>query len=134
VRNFYVDLERMPEVHPLVVSVTPTGRHDTDQGYRQSYRITDRIPFGRLSAPIRYRVELWVPRSGDVRAQSWQFPQVTLDTTISFEPDGDGTLLTERMQICAPRVLLRFTVHQAVDAHRQMLSAIAAKFERVSGV
>jgi hypothetical protein len=131
VREFYVDLDRIAQVHPLVVAVTSTGRTDTADGYIQTYQVADRIPFGPISLPIRYRVRLSVPRSGEVRAQSWQFPRVHLDTTVSFAADGNATVLTETMRISAPRPLLGVTVRQGVAAHQEMLARIAQLFSGV---
>lgn len=128
VRAFYVNLDNIRAVHPLVVSVQSTDRSDTADGYVQTYAIHDRIPLGPARLPIRYVARLKVPRVGDVIADSYQFPQVHLHTVVSFQSADGGTLLTERMRIEAPRPLAAVTVGQAVDAHREMLSGIAARF------
>ncbi len=39
VRAFYVDLDNIKRVHPLVVAVRTTDRHQTADGYVQTYRV-----------------------------------------------------------------------------------------------
>jgi hypothetical protein len=128
VRTFYLDLDNIKAVHPLVVSVQTTARSETPQGYVQTYRVRDRIPFGRLTLPISYVATLTVPVTGDVLADSAQFPAVRLHTVISFDPVDGGTQVTERMQITAPRPLAAITVREAVDAHAVMLAGIRQHF------
>ncbi len=128
VRAYYTDLDNIKAVHPLVVSVKSTGRRATPDGYEQTYRVHDRIPLGRVVLPIRYTARLTVPQTGDVVADSWQFPRVRLHTAVSFAPVPAGTLLTERMSIEAPRPLTSTTVRHAVAAHRTMLEGIRARF------
>ena len=43
VRRFYVDLDNIKLVHPLVVSVHTVDRRETADGYVQTYRVGDRI-------------------------------------------------------------------------------------------
>ncbi|OBF12922.1 SRPBCC family protein [Mycobacterium sp. ACS4331] len=125
VRAFYVDLERLVRVHPLVVAVTTVAR----EGERREYRVVDRIPLGPVTLRTRYAVTMTVPDgAGEVVADSRQFPRVRLNTTVSFAARGDQTVLTEHMRITAPRPLLAVTVRQAVAAHTTMLERIAAHF------
>jgi hypothetical protein len=128
VRAFYIDLDNIKELHPLVVSVRTVARHETAGGYMQTYRVRDRIPLGPFTLPISYEATLTVPAVGDVLADSRQFPQVRLHTVVSFEPVDGGTRLTERMQIAAPRPLAGMTVREAVAAHRAMLAGIRDRF------
>jgi hypothetical protein len=74
VRDFYTDLDNLTFVHPLVVSVRGMSRTETAGGYRQTYRVRDRIPLGRYTLPISYVARLDVPRAGDVIAEARQFP------------------------------------------------------------
>lgn len=128
VRAFYVDLDNIKELHPLVVSVRTVSRRETADGYVQTYRVADRIPLGPFMLPISYQATLTVPASGDVLADSRQFPQVRLHTVVSFEAVDGGTHLTERMRIAAPRPLAAMTVREAVTAHRAMLAGIRDRF------
>ena len=66
VRDFYVDLDNIKLVHPLIVSVETLSRTETPDGYRQSYCVVDRIPLGPFTIRITYRASLDVPASGDV--------------------------------------------------------------------
>jgi hypothetical protein len=130
VRDFYVELRNITLVHPLVVSVTPSVRHETEDGYTQSYRVRDRIPVGPFTTNVGYTARVQVPLRGDVHTEARQCPRVRLFGTVSFDAVGDGTKLTERLLITAPRPLAAFTVREAVKAHQAMLVGIRQCFER----
>ena len=129
VRDFYVDLDNIKRVHPLVVAVRATERQQTADGYVQSYRVRDRIPLGPLRLRTSYVARLHVPNVGDVTAEADQFPGVRLRTTVKFEPIDGGTRLTEHMHIEAPRALAAMTVREAVEAHTAMLAGMRRCFE-----
>jgi hypothetical protein len=129
VREFYVDLDNIKWVHPLVVAVHATDRQQTADGYIQSYRVEDRIPLGPTTLRIKYVARLHVPDAGDVTAEAHQFPRVRLRTTVSFEPVEAGTRITEHMRIEAPRALAAMTVGEAVKAHTAMLAGMRGCFE-----
>ena len=65
---------------------------------------------------------------GDVLTEARQFPRVALDGVVSFAASDDGTRVTERLRIEAPRPLAAVTVRQAVDAHAEMLAGIRSHF------
>jgi hypothetical protein len=129
VRDFYVDLDNIKQVHPLVVAVRATDRQQTADGYVQSYRVQDRIPLGPLRLPISYVARLHVRNGGDVMAEVRQFPRVRLHTTVTFEPVDAGTRVTENMRIDAPRALAAMTIREAVKAHTAMLAGMRRCFE-----
>jgi hypothetical protein len=129
VRAFYVDLDNIKLVHPLVVSVQSTARTETADGYTQTYRVRDRIPLGPLVLSVAYTARLHVPVHGDVLTEARQFPRVALDGVVSFAETGDGTRITERLRIQAPRPLAAMTVRQAVAAHVEMLAGIRKYFD-----
>ena len=129
VRDFYVDLDNIKRVHPLVVAVRATHRRQTADGYVQSYRVQDRIPMGPLRLRISYVARLHVPNTGDVTAEAHQFPRVRLRTTVTFEPTDAGTRVTEHMRIDAPRALAAMTIREAVKAHTAMLAGMRGCFE-----
>jgi ligand-binding SRPBCC domain-containing protein len=129
VRDFYVDLDNIKRVHPLVVAVRATHRQQTADGYVQSYRVKDRIPMGPLRLRISYVARLHVPNAGDVTAEAHQFPGVRLRTTVTFEPTDAGTRVTEHMRIDAPRALAAMTIREAVKAHTAMLAGMRRCFE-----
>jgi ligand-binding SRPBCC domain-containing protein len=129
VRDFYVDLDNIKRVHPLVVAVRATHRRQTVDGYVQTYRVHDRIPMGPLHLRISYVARLHVPHTGDVTAEARQFPRVRLRTTVAFEPIATGTRLTEHIRIEAPRALAAMTTREAVTAHTAMLAGMRRCFE-----
>jgi hypothetical protein len=129
IRDFYVDLNNIMRVHPLVVAVRETGRHQTADGYVQTYRVRDRIPLGAFTFPISYVAELRVPTEGDVFTEARQFPRVRLRSTVAFDKIASGTRLTEQIRIEAPRPLVAITAREAVKAHTAMLAGIRRCFE-----
>jgi carbon monoxide dehydrogenase subunit G len=129
VRDFYVDLDNIKDLHPLVVSVEVLSHEQTPDGYQKTYRVRDRIPMGPLTMGIAYWAQVRVPANGDVITEARQFPRVRLNGRVSFEPVNGGTRLTERLTIAAPRLLAPMTQREAVDAHVAMLAGIRAHFE-----
>lgn len=128
VRDFYVDLDNMALVHPLVVAVRCVERHDTADGYVQTYRVVDRIALGRLRLRIRYVARVQVPITGDVVAEARQFPGVRLRTVVTFDEIPGGTRVVERIRITAPAPVAGLTVREAENAHREMLANIRRHF------
>jgi hypothetical protein len=128
VREFYVDLNNIRLVHPLVVSVRTVGRTETADGYVQTYRVTDRIPLGLVTLRTAYTARLHVPIHGDVVAEARQFPRVRLHSVVTFDEIDGGTRIVEHLRIRAPRLLATVTTREAVDAHRTMLSNIREHF------
>ena len=114
VRDFYVDLDNIKVVHPLIVSVQATSRTETPDGYLQGYRVVDRIPLGPFAMRITYRARLHVRADGDVLTEADQSPGVRLRGTVSFAPVDGGTRITERIRIAAPRPLASVTTREAV--------------------
>ncbi len=131
VRDFYVDLDNIKDLHPLVVSVEVLAHDQTADGYQKIYRVRDRIPLGPLSIGITYRARVQVPAQGDVITEARQFPRVRLNGIVSFEPTRGGTRLTERLKIAAPRLLAALTQREAVEAHVAMLAGIRSHFENL---
>lgn len=87
VRAFYIDLDNIKTVHPLVVSVHRTGRTELVDGYCQSYRVKDRIPFGPLTLPTSYTAHLRVASVG---------PVITRHASSPRPPVRGGVLRTPR--------------------------------------
>ncbi len=129
VRDFYVDLDNIKLVHPLIVSVQATSRTETPDGYLQGYRVVDRIPLGPFTMRISYRARLHVRADGIVTTEADQSPGVRLRGTVSFAPSDGGTRITERIRIAAPRPLAALTTREAVKAHVEMLAGIRRHFE-----
>lgn len=129
VRDFYVDLNNIKAVHPLVVSVRTISCSETADGYQQTYRVRDRIPLGRLTLRVSYWARIQVPLHGDVITQARQFPRVRLNGTVTFQPIDAGTRVVERLRIAAPRPLAAMTTREAVNAHLVMLSGIRSHFQ-----
>ncbi len=129
VRDFYVDLDNIKLVHPLIVSVEELSRSDEADGYRQSYRVVDQVKLGPIRFQITYKARLHVPVRGDVQTEAYQSPGVRLRGTVTFAPIQGGTRVTERVQIAAPRPLAGYTTREAVKAHRAMLAGIRSHFE-----
>jgi hypothetical protein len=132
VRDFYVDLDNIRLVHPLIVSVEELSRSEGADGYQQSYRVVDQMRWGPITFRISYQARLHVPPKGDVQTEAHQSPGVRLRGTVTFLPTPGGTRVTERVQIAAPRPLAGYTTREAVKAHTAMLAGIRSHFEAVS--
>ncbi len=128
VRAFYADLDNIKTVHPLVVSLRVTERIRTADGHRLTYRVHDRIPLGPFTLPTSYVARLAVPAAGEVITEARQFPGVRLNGVVTFEPEGRGSRITERITIEAPRFLAGLTTREAVKAHTEMLAGIRRHF------
>lgn len=128
-RDFYCDLHNVALVHPLVVSVQTIERDETVDSHTQTYRIRDRIPFGRFTMAISYTARIHVPTHGDVLTEARQFPHVRLHGKVSFDTADGGTRLTERLRIEAPWPVAATTTRHAVKAHQEMLAGIRRCFE-----
>ena len=133
VRAFYVDLDNLRVVHPLVVSVQRIARTVGRDGHVVRYRVRDRIPFGVMALPVTYAATLHVPSEGDVWTEARQLPRVRLRGRVSFDAVDGGTRLTERLDFTAPRPLIGVTVRRAVAAHAEMLTRIRRHFEGAGG-
>jgi hypothetical protein len=129
VRRFYVDLNNIRLVHPLVTSVRTLARRETADGYVQVYRVRDRIPLKLFTLRTSYWARLYVPAAGDVIAEARQFPRVRLHSKVTFEALGAGTHVVERTRIEAPRILATVTTREAIKAHTAMLAGIRRHFE-----
>ena len=129
VRAFYVELNNIKIVHPLVASVRSIARTPTSGGYVQLYRVRDRIPLRFLTLWTTYSVRICVPVAGDVIAEARQFPRVRLRGRVTFDRVEGGTRVTECLRIEAPRPLATLTVRQAMKAHLAMLAGMRAYFE-----
>ena len=129
VRDYYVDLNNIKLVHPLIVSVEQTSRSQTPDGYRQSYRVVDQISVGSVhhSDQLPGTVDRARGRRRAHRGRS--VPGVRLRGTVSFEPIEGGTRVTERIRFAVPRPLAAVTVREGVKAHIKMLSGIREHFQ-----
>jgi hypothetical protein len=128
VRAFYTDLHNITALHPLVVSVQLTERTETPDGCALTYRVNDRIPFGPFTLPTTYVARLTIPTQGPVHTEARQFPRVVLTGIVTFDPQGSGTRIAERITIEAPRPLSSVTAREAVRAHTEMLAGIRRHF------
>ena len=128
VRAFYVDLDNLRTLHPLIVSVQRTARTVGPDGHVSQYRVKDRIPLGCMMLPVTYAATLHVPAEGEVWTEARQFPWVRLRGRVSCDEVGDGTRLTERLSISAPWPLAGITARRAVAAHTAMLAGIRRYF------
>ena len=128
VRDFYVNLDNIKLVHPLIDSVHRLSRRESSTGYEQSYRVVDRVPVGPFTLRVTYQARLHVCADGGVLTEADQWPGVRLRGIVSFDPIGTGTRVTERIRIFAPRVLAPVTTREAVKAHRTMLAGICRHF------
>lgn len=101
VRAFYVDLDNILSVHPLIVEVRSTGRRDIPDDVATDSRQFPRV---RLRSVVSF--------------------------TAITAGDGNvvATRVVEHIDIEAPALLAGVTVRQATAAHVEMLSGIRRRF------
>ena len=128
VRAFYTDLHNIKTVHPLVVSVRATERTEMADGYRQTYRVKDRIPLGPFTLPTSYLAHLTVPTVGDVITEARQFPARASVRRRDIRPGRRRHPHRRAPHDQAPRPLAAITTREAVKAHIEMLAGIGRHF------
>ncbi|MGW1742265.1 SRPBCC family protein [Nocardia sp. NPDC001965] len=132
VRDFYRDLTKLGQLHPLVVGVEQLP--DSDDGGRRvsNYRVTDRIPFGPLACRITYRVRSRETAEGNLVVDAYQFPRVHVHGEVEFAEQASGTLVTERLRLGAPWGLLGTVQRRGIAAHIMMLENLHRLFDTSS--
>ncbi len=110
---------------PLLVAVRDV--HVTPDEVR--YVTVERFRLGPLHWDNPIRVTMTFPAPGrtihsDVRSPG----RVHLVATVEFEPEGDGTRVTESVRVSYPRLLRRFVVGQATAVQRHRLAELGRRF------
>jgi hypothetical protein len=126
--EFLCDLNNYTPLHPLIESIEELDT-DAEFPFAKRYRVVDRIPFGPFRFRTTYIAVLDPVSENEVHGYAWQFPKIRLHTVYALTPTAEGTHLEERVCVEAPRLLRRFIVNQARDAHRDTLARMKTLLE-----
>ncbi|MDX2285310.1 MAG: SRPBCC family protein [Bacteroidia bacterium] len=117
------DFRQAARLNPLVQQIEALPPEEARRtGYQ--YRITDLIPFGPFRISIRYLARTALLGGGAIRSEALQQPNVFVSNEIRIRQDGGGTLVTERMTLRAPALLMGMSYRMGTAAH-------AAAFQRL---
>jgi hypothetical protein len=126
--DFLCDLNNYAPLHPLIESIKEIDAH-AELPFAKCYRVVDRIPFGPFRFRTTYIAALDPVSENEVHGHAWQFPKIRLHTVYVLTPTAEGTHLEERVCVEAPRLLRRFVINQARDAHRDTLAKMKILLE-----
>ncbi|SRR5579883_309790 len=122
VSNFLAAMQNHPQIHPLIVAITPLDPTTGQDGRLvQRYHIRDRMRLGPFTLAFTYLATLQTDAPGELHFEAFQFPRIRLSNTTRCLPEGTGTRVSEQVQIEAPRLLMRTVFQQARQSHHHML-------------
>ncbi|OHV03908.1 SRPBCC family protein [Mycobacterium talmoniae] len=125
VAAFLADLVNYAGIHPMLVTVRRVGGGaDGATKYLAPHRM-------RLhGVPIRFtcRVELRTDGRGTVWTHTRQRPGIDMRATMTVRPHGDGSRVHERVEVRAPRLLLRTVLRDGGRSHAQMWDNLRRHF------
>ena len=117
---------------PLLVAVHDVRPVRDEQGREAvSYVGVERFRFGPLKWDNKLRVTL-TPVAPDRRLRSAVVSPgaVRLVATVDLTPDGDGTVVTESVELRTPTVLRRFALGQATAVQQSRAAELTRRMER----
>ncbi len=124
-------MSNLKDLHPFVIAVqsvkTTTG---SDGRPVQHYRVRDRIKLGPRIIEFTYRVDITVSAQGTLVSNAYQVPGIHLYNMTWCEAEGSGTRVRERIEITAPRLLMKITSQGAITAHKEMLQRLKERAEQ----
>ena len=113
--RWLADLTRQGELHPLIVRVRQVP---PDAGALQSWRVTDRLAWGPVRFPTRYRVDTLEMSARTLVMRARQWPGTTVLNRTRLEPESDGLVRVDvEITLTAPAPLFRYAFRQARAAH-----------------
>ncbi|MEU7767793.1 SRPBCC family protein [Nocardia sp. NPDC049190] len=123
----------MLALDPLAVSATSILKETTTDGASvEHFLVRDRMMFGPLPITFTYRSRVSLDVDGVIEYDTRVPPGIRLRTTLWCEPDGDGVVVRERIDVTAARVLMK-TVHTGVvSAQTAVLANLKKSMERNS--
>jgi len=117
---------------PLLVAVREIRPGRDEQGREAlSYVGVERFRFGPLKWDNRLKVTLTpVVADRQLRSSVVSPGAVRLVAVVDLAPDGDGTLVTESVELRTPAVLRRFALGQATTVQRARAAELTRRMER----
>lgn len=122
------DFQQAARLNPLVQQIEALAPDEAGRtGYQ--YRVTDLIPFGPFRISIRYLARTSLLGGRAIRSEALQQPKVFVSNEIRILPDGSGTLVTERMTLRAPALLIGMSYRMGSAAHAAAFQRLKARLE-----
>lgn len=108
------------EMHPFVVWTRHVKTTTAADGSKiDHYLVHDRMKLGPFPLEFTYKVDMHVNVAGQLVSNAYQVPGIHLYNQTSCEPSENGTRVSERIEITAPRWLLKTTYEGVATAHKE---------------
>ena len=121
------EVERLGELHPLIVSVKPVPPVD---GALRSYKVTDRLQWGPVRFRITYEADVLSVTPGEIRTAARQKPRTTLQSTARLSQGGDVVRIDVQVTMQAPSLLFPYAYRTGKAAHLELAQRIKSVLER----
>ena len=124
-------MSNLKDLHPFVIAVEPVKTTTGSDGRPiQHYRVRDRVKLGPKIIEFTYRVDVTVSAQDTLVSNAYQVPGIHLYNMMWCEAEGSGTRVRERIEITAPRLLMKITSQGAINAHKEMLQRLKERAEQ----
>ena len=117
VLDFLLDLNRHHGLHPFLVRAEVVGEGVGAEGRWRDWRVHERPRLGPLRYPIHFGARLTRTGATSFRSEVRAAPGCTIVATTDAVAAGEGSRVTERAVVRAPRLLLGYMAGQAQAAH-----------------
>lgn len=125
------DFTRHPELHPLIVRVTPRPARP---GALRSYDITDRLAWGPFRFPVTYRADVLRASEREVVTVARQSPATTVRNATRLHPEPEGTTRIDvEIILTAPGGLFPYAFRQARAAHLALAERLTRALDDRAG-
>jgi len=119
------------EMHPFVVWTRHVQTTDAPDGTKiDHYLVHDRMKLGPFNLAFTYKVDMNVTATGQLVSNAYQSPGIHLYNQTWCEPADAETRVSERIEITAPRWLMKTTYDGAAKAHKEMFANLKTKIEQ----
>ncbi|GHO46839.1 SRPBCC family protein [Ktedonospora formicarum] len=130
VTSFLSTLSNHTQIHPLIVKITHMkSTVAADGSHVNHYKITDRMKQGPFMTTFTYSVEMSINAKGQIVYDAHQSPGIFLHNVTTCIPEGNGTLVKERVEITAPGLLVKTVYKQGYASHQEMFTKLKALLE-----
>jgi carbon monoxide dehydrogenase subunit G len=111
------DMQRFAAVHPIIQRIVPLG------GDR--YRVHETVRFGPIPYSFTYPVELTVDHAlSSIRIRATIQGLITMDMRFMVAPKGNGSRITETVEIRSPLPIKGYLLRLLREQHAQLFRNI----------